>query len=124
MPKLPEWLIIAVGLIWSAAPWVFAVMAWAKWARTRATRSDPAFLFGQILATVSCSALIPFYIPNTTRWEQLRIDVLEVGVLVSIVAAFVGLFILPFGRNRAKWLPFVSCLMNGGFVVMFFLSLD
>lgn len=95
-----------------------------KWARAREIHRDPAFLVGQILATVSCSALIPFYIANTTRWEQLRINGLEIGVLVSIVAAFAGLFVLPFGRSRAKWLPFVGCLMPGGFVVMFFLSLD
>jgi len=130
MHKTPEWLLIAIAIIWSLTPWMLVAMAWAKWARTRIQGNtiddlidDPAFFLGQILATLSCLTLVPFYMSTTTRWEQLRIYALEYGVIISGAAGLIALFILPFANRRAKWLSFTGCLFTESIVVMFFLSL-
>jgi len=119
--KKTEFILAALGVALLAAPWVLVAVAWRKWARTKAA---PAFLTGNILATVSCCGLIPFVLPVTRRWEQTRIDALSCGLIVSFVSAVLALFILPFSQNRAKWLSFAACLLNACVVVMFFLSLD
>jgi hypothetical protein len=85
---------------------------------------DPAFLIGQVLATVSCCALVPLYLPASQRWEQLRIDALEWGLIITAVSVFMVMFILPFGLGRARWLSWVGCLLNLGIIVMYFLTLE
>ena len=49
-------------------------------ARGRAERFG--VIVGNILATGSCCWLLPFAVPNTTHWEQLRVNVLTYGVIV------------------------------------------
>jgi hypothetical protein len=131
MHKTPEWVTIGIAIVWSLTPAVLLVLAWRNWARVSHKMGvvenlidDPALIIGQIFGTVSCCALIPFYIPVTSRWEQLRIEALEYGVIVSIISALIGVFILPFGHSRSKWLTLGTCLLNAGIVVMFFRSLD
>jgi hypothetical protein len=119
--------IIGVFFIWSATPWALVALAWRKWARTKVSLmedliDDPAFLFGQILATVSCCSLVPLYITATTatyRWGHSHMEVLEYGVIISLVSGLIAVFILPFGLKHAKWLSFVSCLLNTGVVLLF-----
>jgi hypothetical protein len=123
-----HWLLIGVFLVWSATPWVLVALAWRKLARSRVSLvegviDDPAFLIGQVLATVSCCALVPLYLPATRRWEQLRVDSLEWGLIITAVSVLMAMFILPFGLSRARWLSFVSCLLNLSTAVMFFLTL-
>jgi hypothetical protein len=119
--KKTELILEVVAVVWFAAPWVLVSLAWRKWTRNKAA---PAFLTGNILATVSCIGLLPFAMPVRMSWEQIRVDALEYGVIVSFVAAACALFILPFAQNRAKWLSFACSLLNACLVVMFFLTLD
>ena len=84
---------------------------------------DPAFFIGQILATISCCALVPFFMPARPRWEQLRVEALDYGLVIGAVSALIALFVLPFGVNRSKWFSFASCLLNLSTVVLFVLSL-
>jgi hypothetical protein len=126
MHKTPEWIIIGLALIWLVTPWTLVALAWKKWARTRDKGNpledlidDPAFLIGQILATVSCCALVPLFVPATYCWGRLRIAAVDHGLIISLVSGFIAAFILPFGIRRAKWLSFVSCLLNAGVVLTF-----
>jgi hypothetical protein len=125
MHRTPEWIVIGLVLMWLATPWVLVTLAWWKWARTRSEGNpledlidDPAFLIGQILASVSCCALVPLFIPALGRPHM---QALDYGLIISILAALVGIFTLPFGLKRVKWLSFVSCLLNAGVVLMFIL---
>ncbi len=130
MHKAPEWIFVGVALIWSATPWVLMAFGWMKWARSCRSGvvegfiEDPAFLIGQIVGTVSCFALVPLYLPATSRWEQLRVEAVEYGLIVCIVSSLFALFFLSFGRSRAKWLMLAGCVLNAGIVSMFFLSLE
>jgi hypothetical protein len=123
MHRTPEWVVVGLALIWLATPWVLVALAWWKWARTRSEGNpvedlidDPAFFVGQILASVSCCALVPLFIPAVGMW---RMQAVDSGLITSVVAALIAVFILPFGIKRAKWLSFVSSLLNVGIVVMF-----
>lgn len=131
MHKGPDWILVGAGLIWSATPWMLMVLAWRRWAQKCSSGGvvegfidDPAFLIGQILGTVSCFALVPLYLPATSRWEQLRVEALECGLIVCIVSSFLALFFLPFGHSKAKWLMLAGCVLNAGIVSIFFLSLS
>jgi hypothetical protein len=132
MSKTPEWLFVGVALIWCVAPWMLTAFGWRKWAQTCGRSGliegfidDPAFLIGQILGTLSCLALVPLYAPATFRWEWLRVDAVNYGLILCIVSTLVALFVLPFGRNRAKWLILAGCVLNAGIVFgLFFLSLE
>jgi hypothetical protein len=124
MHKTPEWILIGLALIWLGTPWALVALAWKKWVRTRSKGNpledlidDPAFLIGQILATVSCCALIPLFVPATYWWGH--IEAVNHGLIISLVSGFIAAFILPFGIRRAKWLSFVSCLLNAGIVLTF-----
>lgn len=124
--KTPEWILVGLSVAWLATPWVLVALAWKKWARTRTKGTpledlidDPAFLIGQILATVSCCALIPLFIPATYWWGRLRMDAVDRGLIISLVSGVIACFILPFALKRAKWLSFVSCLLNAGMVLVF-----
>jgi hypothetical protein len=126
MQRTPEWLLVALALVWLATPWVLVGLAWKKWARTRTKGNpledlidDPAFLIGQILATISCCALIPLFIPATYWWGRLRMETVGHGLIISLVSGLIADFILPFGLRSAKWLSFVSCLLNAGMVLTF-----
>lgn len=126
MHKTPEWFLAALAVVWLATPWVLVAFAWKKWApmRTKANPledliDDPAFLIGQILATVSCCALIPLFISATSWWGRLRMETVDHGLIISLVSGLIAVFILPFGLRRAKWLSFVSCLLNFGMVLTF-----
>ena len=119
---------IGLLLVWLASPWALVALAWRKWARSKSELiedaiDDPAFFIGQILTSISCCALVPLYLPATARWEQLRIEALEYGLIITAVSVLAALFILKFGINRARWLSFAGCLLNLGTVVMFALSL-
>jgi len=124
MHKTPEWILVGLALVWLATPWVFVALAWKKWARTRTKGNpledlidDPAFLIGQILATVSCCALIPLFIPALYWWG--RMEAVDHGLIISLVSGLIAGFILPFGLKCAKWLSFVGCLLNAGMVLTF-----
>jgi len=126
MHKTPEWFLVGMALVWLATPWLLVALAWKKWARMRTKGNpledlidDPAFLIGQILATVSCCALIPLFIPATSWWGRLRMDTVDDGLIISLVSGLVAGLILPFGLKRAKWLSFVSCLLNAGMALTF-----
>jgi hypothetical protein len=130
MHKTAEWVFVGAALIWSVTPCVLVALAWRKWTRTRSKGNpaedfidDPAFFIGQILATVSCVALAPFYIPATYRWQHSRLQ--EYGLILSAISALLAVIILPFGLKRAKWLSFVSCLLNTGlFIAFIFVSAE
>ena len=124
MHKTPEWILVGLALVWLATPWVLVALAWKKWARTRTKGNpledlidDPAFLIGQILATVSCCALIPLFIPAIYWWG--RMEAVDHGLIISLVSGLIAGFILPFGLKCDKWLSFVSCLLNAGMVLTF-----
>jgi hypothetical protein len=126
MHRTPEWILVGSALVWLTAPWVLVALAWKKWSRTRTNGNpledlidDPAFLIGQILATVSCCALIPLLIPATYWWGRSRMEMVDHGLIVSLVSGRIACFILPFGLKRAKRLSFLSCLLNAGMVLMF-----
>jgi hypothetical protein len=126
MHKTSELFLDGLALVWLATPWVLVAFAWKKWARTRTKANpledlidDPAFLIGQILATVSCCALIPLFIAATYWWGRLRMETVDHGLIISLVSGLIAGFILPFGLKRAKWLSFVSCLLNAGMVLTF-----
>ena len=113
-----EALIASLGAIWMFMPWVLTAVAWRN--STKAGRPpDIPFLIGLSLATVSCCEVIPFLIPATTRWEQLRIDVMSYGALATALFTFVALFLLPFATVRRNWLAFASCIVNLLFVAIF-----
>jgi len=42
-----------------------------------------------------------------------------VSILGWIILGLIAGFILPFGLKCAKWLSFVSCLLNAGMVLTF-----
>ena len=87
-------------------------------------RARSALIVGNLLATVSCCWLLPFAVPNTTHWEQLRVNVLSHGVMVSAVCALLAIGILPFARSRVKWFSFSGSALNACMIALFFLSLD
>ena len=117
-----EFAIGAVGFVWMLTPIVLVVITWWKW--NRAGRpGDTSLLVGVSLVSLSCCELIPFWIPNTTRWEQLRIDVMSLGAFVSGGCSALALFILPFGDLKAKWYAFASGTLMLLFVIMFVASL-
>jgi|SRR5580704_12591079 hypothetical protein len=122
-----DWIFAVLFVAWSATPWMLVVLAWRKWARSRAPIledliDDPALLGGQILATVSCCALIPLWLTAIPRWESWPNIAIEYGMIASGVSAVVALFILPFGLRRAKWLSFASCSLNAGLVFTLLLA--
>jgi len=124
--ELPEWSVVSFFVFWSVAPAGLVAFAWRKWAQARSQLTatgeavdNPAFLIGQILGTISCCGILAFYVPWRGAWDQVR----DYGVIVSFGAALIALFILPFGRNRAKWLTAFGCVMNAALVVLFVLSL-
>jgi hypothetical protein len=41
------------------------------------------------------------------------------GLIISLVSGVIACLILPFALKRAKWLSFVSCLLNAGMVLIF-----
>jgi hypothetical protein len=76
MDRVPNWMFICAFLVWSATPWVLVALAWRKWATSKVSLmedliDDPAFLIGQVLATVSCCAPYPAL---PTRNESLGAD--------------------------------------------------
>jgi hypothetical protein len=128
-----EWVFIGFALVWLATPWALVALAWRKWVRTRTQESpfedfidDPAFLFGQILASVSCCALAAILIPAITQLHIKALDKApDVGLVISAVSALIGISLLPFAVKRAKWLPFVSCLLNvSGIAFLFIASIE
>jgi hypothetical protein len=124
MHKTPEWILVGLALVWLATPWVFVALAWKKWARTRTKGNpledlidDPAFLIGQILATVSCCALIPLFIPALYWWG--RMEAVDHGLIIVWFQGLSRASSFRFGLKCAKWLSFVSCLQNAGMVLTF-----
>jgi hypothetical protein len=106
---------------------ILVALGWRKWAHDKTFRLekliiDPAFLVGQVLATVSCVALVPFCLLAVGRSRTLE-RAFEYGLIIAGISAFIGIFILPFGSNRAKWTSVAGCLLNLGMVFMFFLAL-
>jgi hypothetical protein len=112
-----------VGVVWMLIPLVLTAAAWWKWGKAERPRDFP-FVIGVSLATLACFEIIPFWIPVTTRWEQLRVDVISYGALVAGVCTLVALLVLPFATLKAKWLAFTSSAMTLLFVAMFLLSLS
>jgi len=107
-------------ILWSLAPAGLVAFAWRRWVQARGQLNaegkpidNRPFLIGQILGTVSCCALLFFFLPLSETWGQVRVY----GVIVSCAAALIALSILPFGRNRAKWLTILGCIMNAALVV-------
>ena len=126
MHTLPEWSVYSFFVLWSIAPAGLVALAWRRWARSRCQFAatgkrvdNRAFLIGQILGTISCCGILSVYVPVRGVWDQVR----EYGVIVSFTAGLMALFILPFGRNRAKWLTALGCIMNDALVVLFVSSL-
>lgn len=128
-----EWMFIGLALVWLVTPWALVALTWRKWLQTRAQGSpvedfidDPAFLFGQVLASVSCCALAAIFIPAVMQLHSKALDrAPDVGLLISAVSALIGIFVLPFALRRVKWLPFVSCLLNAsGVAFLFFASFE
>ena len=118
-----EWLAIGAGVVGMFAPWVLNATAWLKW-RKAGRPGDYAFLVGLSLATVSCCEVIPFWIPVTTRWEQLRVYVISYGALVAVVCTLIALVVLPFASLKTKWLAFASSTVTFLWVAMFLFSLS
>ena len=110
------WIGLSFLIYWSLATALVA-FGWKKWARARpqmnaeGMRNDRPFLIGQILGTLSCCAPLFFLVPLTGSWDVLR----GFGVIFSFGAAVSALFILPFGRQRAKWMTILGCGMNVAF---------
>jgi predicted benzoate:H+ symporter BenE len=46
-------------------------------------------------------------------------EAVDPGLIISLVSGLIAGFILPFGLKCAKWLSFVSCLLNAGMVLTF-----
>jgi hypothetical protein len=123
MRQLPQWAIHGLGIVLWAAPWMFVGTAWWR-LRDPALPSSSALIGGNILATVSCCWLLPFVVPNTTPWEQLRVNVLSYSVILSAVCALLAICILPFSRSRVKWFSLLGSVLNACMITVFFLSLD
>ena len=124
MSQLPESVIHGLGIVLWAAPWLLVAIAWWRSLRQAALPSGSALIVGNILATVSCCWLLPFAVPNTTHWEQLRVNVLSYGVVVSAACALLAICILPFARPRVKWFSLSGSALNACMIALFFLSLD
>jgi len=109
--SLPKWIVLSFIVYWSLAAALVA-FAWKKWARAQVgaerLRKDRPFLIGQTLGTLSCCAPLFFLVPLTGSWDLLR----GFGVISSLGATVSALFILPFGREKAKWLTIFGCAMN------------
>jgi hypothetical protein len=98
MHTTSDWMFIGLALAWLATPWVLVAFAWKKWAKARRNGNpvedlidDPAFLIGQILATVSCCAFIPVYIFAAARIDQPR-QVFDSAVLLCFASACAAVF--------------------------------
>jgi hypothetical protein len=125
---------MSLALVWLVTPWALVALAWRKWIRTRTPQGspcedfidDPAFLFGQVLASVSCCALAAIFIPAIMQLHVKALDKApDIGLVISAVSALIGIFVLPFAVRRVKWLPFVSCLLNAsGIAFLFFASIE
>ena len=113
MNNLPEWIVLSFLIYWSLGTSLVA-FAWKKWAQARqqidaeGMRNDRPFLIGQILGTLSCCAPLLLFVPLTEWGDLLR----GFGLIFSFGAAVSALFILPFGRQTAKWLTILGCVMN------------
>lgn len=112
-----------VAVVWEGAPFVLISAAWWRWGKAQQPRDLP-FILGASLATLSCCEIVPFWIPVTTRWGQLRVDVISYGALVAVLCTIAALVILPFATLKAKWLAFTSSAVTLLFVAMFLLSLS
>ena len=103
MKTTSEWVFIGFALVWLATPWALVALAWRKWVRTRTQESpfedfidDPAFLFGQILASVSCCAFAAIFIPAITQLHIKALDKApDVGLVISAVSALIGILQFP-----------------------------
>jgi hypothetical protein len=117
----------SAAVIGSVMSCVVVTIGWMEWLHSRVNGpSDRPFVIGHIAATVSCFSLMSSYLFTTlfvsfsgrARWER--------GSLVSLFLSgigglcFLGVFILPFGRTRIKWLSLVAYALN----VVPLLSLD
>ena len=109
-------IIAAIPIFWIVAPAVFVAIAWTRWVQARGQLNaagkpinNRAFLIGQILGTISWCALLLFFIRlgETSTSDQVR----GYDLIASLAAAVMTLFILPFGRHRAKWLTISGCAM-------------
>jgi hypothetical protein len=120
MRDLREPVVFGIGAFAWLAPWMLIGTAW--W-RSRSQRSDTTLIIGNLFATASCSWLLPFAVPNTTRWEQLRVDVLSYGVIASAACALLAISVLPFAYARAKWFSLSGSAINACMIAIFFLSL-
>ena len=110
------WIVLSSLIYWSLAAALVA-FAWKKWAQARpqmnaeGMRNDRPFLIGQMLGTLSCCAPLFFLVPLTGSRDLVR----GFSVMFSFGVAVSALFILPFGRQRAKWLTISGCVMNLAF---------
>jgi hypothetical protein len=118
-----ELVIGTVGVVWMVTPLVLTAAAWRKWDKAERPRDFP-FIIGVSLGTLGCFEIIPFLLPNTTRWEQLRVDIISYGALVAGVCILAALLVLPFATFKAKWLAFTSSAMTLVFIAMFLFSLS
>jgi hypothetical protein len=124
MHRTPDWIFEGLALVWLLTPWLLVAVAWRRWWAGRNKQNvleefidDPAFLVGQILATISCAAFVAPLI-QTGHW---RLRELEYAPALGTLAALIALPVLPFALKRAKWFPFAGCLLNVGLALEFFL---
>ena len=117
------WIFDGLALIWLLIPWLLVGVAWRRWWAARNRQNifedfieDPAFLFGQTLATISCRA----FVASLMQIGHLRLRVLDYAPELGTIAALIALTVLPFALKRAKWFPFAGCLLNAGLVLAFF----
>src|SRR5260370_22366457 len=117
--KMLIWTIAGFFILWSLASAGLVAFAWRKWGQARGqlnAAGEPtdnrSFLIGQILGTVSCCALLLFFVPLRETWDQVHVY----GVIMSFAAAFIALSLLPVAANRAKWLTISGCVMNAALV--------
>ena len=106
--------IAGLFILWSVAPAALVAFAWRRWVQARGQLNavgkpidNHPFLVGQILGTVSCCVSLVLFIPGKTV-DQVR----DVGAIISFAAALIALSILPFGRNKAKWMTILACAMT------------
>jgi hypothetical protein len=77
---------------------------------------DRPFILGHIVSTVSCFSFMSSYVftivlatlSDRSNWGELVSHLLSgVGALCLL-----GIFILPFGHTRIKWLSLLGCSLN------------
>jgi hypothetical protein len=124
MIEWKTWLIGSVAfLVLVVLPCLLNLRAWTAWRKTPKERSRTLFA-GNSLAGLACAGWLPWLVPSFgQRHEQLRVDLLQVGMAMSLVCALSAVVTFLFARQTLRRPSFWGSLITMFSAVLAFISL-